>query len=78
MDNKLLEYSTEDLLIAAIRKSILLKLTSIGSNINQSLIDDISLKIANSIDNVFIEFSKIVEVGFQKYLSHSDSDSGNE
>lgn len=78
MDNKLLEYSTEDLLIAAIRKSIILKLTSIGSNINQSLIDDISLKITNSIDSVFVEFSKTVEVGFQKYLNYSNRDSINE
>lgn len=45
MDNKLLDYDIEELLLAATRKAVILRLAATGSPIDQDKVDTLSTEV---------------------------------
>lgn len=65
--NNLLEYSVEALLLAALRKTMIVRLASVGSMIDQEIILSVSTDMVNDATDVFYDFSKIADRAMEKY-----------
>lgn len=78
MDNTLLEYTIEDLLIAALRKGMLLRLTSVGAPIEQEIIDSIVIEMSKDVEGFFTKFSETITQAMAQYWVKIEGGNTNE